>query len=90
MKLEDALFNWLQIHLVAEARPEDQAAKETVRFFEQILKEDHGLSEYVIGAFDDTMIHIRYTVNGKTKMQMYGREQAEQLLADIDSNPKYH
>ncbi len=90
MKLEDSLFNWLQIRLVAEARPEDQAAKETVRFFEEILTEDHGVSELAIGAQDTTMIHVRYTVNGKTKMQMFGREQAEQLLSDIDANPKYH
>lgn len=90
MKLEDALFNWLQIHLVAEARPEDKAAGETVRFFEQILREDHGLTEFVIGAMDATMVHVRYTASGKTKMQMYGREQAEQLLADIDSDSKYH
>jgi hypothetical protein len=90
MKLEESLFNWLQIHLVAEARPEDLAAKETVRFFEDILTEDHGVTELAISAQDTTMIHIRYTINGKTKMQMFGREQAEQLFSDIDSNPKYH
>lgn len=90
MKLEDSLFNWLQIHLVAEARPEDQAAKETVRFFEEILIEDHGVSQLAISAQDTTMIHVRYTVNGKTKVQMFSREQAEQLFSDIDANPKYH
>lgn len=90
MKLEDSLFNWLQIQLVAEARPEDQAARETVRFFEEILTEDHGVSDLAISAQDTTMIHIRYAVNGKTRVQMFGREQAEQLLSDIDSSPKYH
>jgi hypothetical protein len=90
MRLQDALFNWLQIYLVAEARPEDNAAKETVKFFDHILKEDHGVTEYSITAFDATMIHIRYTVQGKTKMQMFSREQAEQFLADMDSDSKYH
>lgn len=90
MRLEEALFNWLQIQLVAEARPEDRAAKETVRFFEEILTEDHGVSELAVSAQDTTMIHVRYTVNGKTKMQMFDREQAEQLFTDIDANPKYH
>lgn len=90
MKLEEALFNWLQIELVAQAHPEDNAAKETVRFFEQILKEDHGLSEWTISALDETMIHLRYTAHGKTRMQMFGREQAEQFLTDLDSNQKYH
>lgn len=90
MRLEDALFNWLQIQLLAESRPDDQAAQETVRFFAQILEEDHGLTEYSISAMDETMIHVRYTAQGKTKMQMFGREQAEELMSDIGSDPKYH
>ncbi len=33
MNLQDTLFNWLQISIVAEARPEDGAARETKDFF---------------------------------------------------------
>ena len=33
MRLDDALFNWLQIQIVAEARPDDNAAAETRDFF---------------------------------------------------------
>lgn len=32
MKREDALFNWLQIQVVAEARPDDQSALDTAAF----------------------------------------------------------
>lgn len=90
MRLQDALLNWVQIHLVAEARPEDRAAQETVRFFEEILREDHHLTEFAVDAQDETMIHIRYTLDGKTKRQMFDRETAGQLLADISSDIRYH
>jgi len=90
MRLQDALLNWLQIHLLAEARPDDNAARETVRFFEEILREDHSLTEFAVDAFDETMIHIRYTLDGKTKRQMYDRGSAEQLMNDILSETKYH
>ncbi|WP_138751939.1 hypothetical protein [Paenibacillus sinopodophylli] len=90
MKLEDALFNWLQIKVVAVGRPDDQAALETLTFFEQILSEDHGLSNYVIMKTDDTMIHVKYEKDGRSKLQLYPRELGEQLLTDIESNPKYN
>lgn len=41
MHLGDALENWLQIRLLSEALPTDEAAHETVDFFVQILREDH-------------------------------------------------
>ncbi|WP_419872863.1 hypothetical protein [Candidatus Pristimantibacillus sp. PTI5] len=90
MKLEDALFNWLQIKLVAAARQDDQAAWDTLAFFEQILTEDHGLTDFAITKTDDTMIHVKYEKDGRVKLQLYPRERGEQLLADIESNPKYN
>jgi len=90
MRLDDALFNWLQIKLVAEGRPGDRAAEDTVAFFEQILTEDHGLESFAIQAVDDTMVHVVYMKDGKRKTQLYDRESAEQLLADINANPKYN
>ena len=32
MKLQDAFFNWLQMHIVSQARPDDEAAKERLIF----------------------------------------------------------
>jgi hypothetical protein len=90
MRLQDALFNWLQIKLVAAGRPDDHAATETLTFFEEILKEDHGLELFAIGNVDDTMYHVTYAVEGKKKTQLYDRELAEQLLVDINTNPKYN
>ncbi|MBD2870149.1 hypothetical protein [Paenibacillus arenilitoris] len=90
MKLEDAMFNWLQIRLVADARPDDRAAIDTADFFEQILREDHGLTDFAIAKTDATMIHVKFEKDGRLKLQLYPREEAEQLLADIESNPKYN
>lgn len=90
MKLEDALFNWLQIKVVSDARQEDQAALDTLAFFEQILTEDHGLTDYSIIKIDDTMIHVKYVKESRSKLQLYPRELGEQLLTDIESNPKYN
>ena len=90
MRFEDALFNWLQIQIVAEARPDDHAAKETRDFFLEILTEDHGVTSIAIEQKDDTMIHVRYEREGRGKKQLVPREAGEQLLADISSNPKYN
>jgi hypothetical protein len=90
LTLQDALFNWVQMAIVAEARPDDQAARDTRDFFEQILREDHGLTAFHIEQKDDTMLYIRYEHEGKSKKQMFDLESSEKLLDDIRSNPKYN
>lgn len=90
MRLEDALFNWLQIQVVSDARPDDGAAAETLSFFAQILTEDHGLTDFAIVKTDETMIHVKYVIDGRSKLQLFPREAGEGLLRDIASNPKYN
>lgn len=89
MKLLDALFNWLQIKVVADARPEDRAAMETKRFFEEILAEDHHV-EIIEVTCDQSMYKVRYRENEEAvKTQMYDRESVEQLLVAIENEPKF-
>jgi hypothetical protein len=90
MVLQDALFNWLQMKIVSDARPEDGAAKETLDFFNIILMEDHHLSDIKDGVEDGDKLYIQYVVDGESKKQTFDRERAEQLLTDINSNPKYN
>jgi hypothetical protein len=90
MVLQDALFNWLQMKIVSDARPEDGAAKETLDFFALILNEDHHLTEIVVNTDDETIITIHYVLEGESKKHTFDRERAEQLLTDINSNPKYN
>ncbi|OCT17124.1 hypothetical protein A8709_24375 [Paenibacillus pectinilyticus] len=91
MKLGDAFFNWLQMHIVSEARPEDEAAKETLDFFALILREDHGVSNLtILPESDDMKIWIGYEHEGEYHRHHFDRESAEKLLDDINSNPIYN
>lgn len=90
MELRDALFYWLQMKLVCEARPEDQAAKDTLTFFEQILAEDHALEHYQVSESDTVSIVVTAESRGEAKNYRFDREMAEQLLGQIEENPKYN
>ncbi len=90
MKLQDALFNWLQIKVVSDARPDDRAAKDTMDFFMEILTEDHKLTSIQLDQTDDEVLQVRFELEGKQHVQTFDRELAEQLLIDINSNPKYN
>ncbi|SDW07039.1 hypothetical protein SAMN05444487_101235 [Marininema mesophilum] len=89
MRLEEALFNWLQIRLVWNARPKDRSAEETVRFFQQMLQEDHGVKELSI-AVEANKYWVSWQKDGDEESRPYGREQAESLLRSIETEPKYN
>ena len=91
MKLGDAFFNWLQMHIVSQARPDDEAAKETLDFFALILREDHGVHNLTILPEEDhTRIWFGYEQAGEYHRHCFDRESAEKLLDDINSNPIYN
>lgn len=46
--VQDALYNWLTIKTVAEARPHDAAAQETYLLFHNMLHEDHQLRDVTV------------------------------------------
>lgn len=87
--MEDALFNWLQIHIVAKARPEDRAAQETADFFYEIVSEDHLLKELTYEV-DDTSYTVKYTLDGTSHGKRFDRIAVEQLLRQIESEPRYN
>ncbi|MCE5167811.1 hypothetical protein LQV63_00565 [Paenibacillus profundus] len=90
MKLQVALFNWLQIHIVSEARPDDHAAKETLHFFADILREDHKLTSFEASLdVEQEQYVITYRCDGELHKQQVEREEAERLWTDIECNPKY-
>ncbi len=89
MKLQDAVFNWLQIRIVADARPDDLSAIDTVDFFFRILTEDHKVTDLSYSK-DATMYTVRYLADGKLKTQMFPIELAEQLLEAIENEPTFH
>ncbi len=89
MKLNDALFNWLQIKVVVEARPTDQAAQETYQFFSTMLHDDHAVEIKAIEK-DETMYSVSYIHDGKKKKQMFDREAIDILLDNIEKEPKFN
>ncbi len=90
VNLVDNLFNWLQIKLVADQRPEDLAARDTVAFFAEMLKEDHGVDTSQLSyEVEASMIHVLFVQEGKKKRQLFDREAAEKLLRDIEREPRY-
>lgn len=89
MRLNDALFNWLQIELVREARPSDQSAKETVLFFEELLREDHQVTSITKNLVDH-QYQVKYILKDEQKTANFPRELAEKLLQDILAEPRYN
>ncbi|MGA8941392.1 MAG: hypothetical protein WB502_01545 [Thermoactinomyces sp.] len=89
MQLKDALFNWLQIRVVQDARPSDRSARDTVHFFEEILREDHGV-EQLEKKIEENLYVVCYKQSGEEKVEKFPREMAEKLLQDILAEPKYN
>jgi hypothetical protein len=91
MDLRTAIHSWLQIRIVSEARPEDDAAKKTFTFFEEIVSQDFGVTDLTILPYSDAdhSIQLSYKVNGEPASVSFDREMTEKLLQDIEENPKY-
>ncbi|MFS1513496.1 hypothetical protein VQL36_13790 [Chengkuizengella sp. SCS-71B] len=91
MNLQDAFFNWLQMKVVYKARPNDASALKTLEFFESILIEDHHLTNIdMCLSDDDLMYQVTYTQKDEVKTKKFDREIVDQLLEEINSNPKYN
>jgi hypothetical protein len=89
MQLKDVLFNWLQIQIVREARPSDRSARDTVFFFEEMLRDDHQVTQLEKWTEKEHYV-IRYEQNGEMRTVEFSRDAAEQLLKDIMAEPKYN
>ncbi|MCH5584012.1 hypothetical protein MK805_03415 [Shimazuella sp. AN120528] len=89
MQQKDALFNWLQIKIVWEARPSDVSAKDTVEFFQTMLKEDHEVTAIEMKK-QDHAYHVSYHQKGEEYTISFPGELAEKLLKDITEEPKYN
>lgn len=89
MKREDALLNWLQIQVVADARPHDQSAIDTAAFFLQLLQEDYLISEIGFQRENDWYRLFGNSDSGAWESR-YSAETVDSLLIAIESEPKYN
>jgi hypothetical protein len=85
--LQDALYNWLTIKIVCDARPTDAAAIETRDFFEEILTTQHQVSNMET-TIDEVMYYVSYQQGGETKKTRYPRELIEIMLNQINQDPE--
>jgi hypothetical protein len=85
--LQDALYNWLTIKVVCDERPDDKAAVETKELFDNILIDDHGVTDIKVTT-DAAMYYIEYQHQGETKKGRYPRELIEIMLNQINLEPE--
>jgi hypothetical protein len=84
--VQDALYNWLTIKVVCDARPDDTAARETLDLFDEMITSDHHLSNIEIST-DEQMYYVSYVQNGETKKARFPRELIEVMLNQINQEP---
>jgi hypothetical protein len=89
MELNDALFNWLQIKIVWDKRPSDRSARDTVRFFEEVLEEKHQVKE-IEKRLEKEQYVLEFEQNGKKQTVTFPKELAEKLYQDILAEPRYN
>ncbi|WP_251549005.1 hypothetical protein [Neobacillus muris] len=85
--LQDALYNWLTIKVVCDARPEDTAAAETKAHFDEILVSEHHVSNIEIST-DEDMYYISYQQGEEKKRARFSRELIEIMLNQINREPE--
>jgi hypothetical protein len=85
--LQDALYNWLTIKVVADARPDDHAARETERFFAKILKDDFAVTNLQLRK-DEVMYLITYEKGDEQKTARFPVELIEAMLEQMNSEPE--
>jgi hypothetical protein len=85
--LQDALYNWLSIKVVAEARPDDQSAQDTLQLFQKILEEEHRLENIRVEK-NEVMYSVTILQNGKEKQMKFPIELIEAMLQQIEQEPE--
>ncbi|OEF99291.1 hypothetical protein BHF71_09210 [Vulcanibacillus modesticaldus] len=83
--MEDAIYNWLQIAVVFEARPDDLAAKETMDIFRGMLSTKFQISS-IRYERDPLMYTVIYEKDGKEEKKTFDRNLVEKLISDIENN----
>ncbi|MFX3624333.1 MAG: hypothetical protein ACE3JP_09890 [Ectobacillus sp.] len=85
--VQDALYNWLTIKVVAEARPDDKAAQETYELFDNILKEEHGVRNIVVEKHEE-MYLVMYEKKEQAKSARFPLELIDCYLEQMVREPE--
>ncbi|MDM5189662.1 hypothetical protein QUF99_20795 [Bacillus sp. DX4.1] len=85
--VQDALYNWLTIKTVAEARPHDEAAQETYLLFRNMLHEDHYVTDVAVEKKED-MYFVTYEQEGEKKSTRFPLELIDCFLDQMNREPE--
>ena len=85
--LQDAIYNWLTIKVVVDARPNDTAAQETYELFNNMLLNDHKLSNIIVKK-DDIMYEVFYVKDGESKKARFPIELIDIMHDQIEKEPE--
>jgi hypothetical protein len=85
--LQDALYNWLTIKVVADVRKDDEAAQDTTAFFYELLTVDHQLKDIQVKK-DEQMYRISYTIGEDRKTVKYPNELIDVMLNQMVAEPQ--
>lgn len=84
--LQDAIYNWLTIKVVCDARPDDAAAKDTEKTFYRLLQEEYDVSEMQIEQ-EEELYFISCHVKDEKHTYRFPRELIDCMLDSINENP---
>lgn len=84
--LQDAIYNWLTIKIVSDARPDDTAAADTTQLFEQILADEHHVDSKELKR-DALMYYVTVVQDGNSKEYRFPRDLIEVMLDQISQEP---
>lgn len=91
MKLNDCLFNWMQISIVYDNRPDDISARDTVSFFAEMLHIDYKVTDLFYRKDESRAEYLlKYKIGDVEYEDAFELEQAERLWQDIEGEPKYN
>ncbi|WP_110112401.1 hypothetical protein [Bacillus sp. CGMCC 1.16541] len=85
--VQDALYNWLSIKIVADARPDDFSAQETFTFFQQMLDQDFALKDVRVKK-DEVAYVVSYKMDGKEETKRFPVELVECMYEQIKQEPE--
>lgn len=85
--LQDALYNWLSIKVVCDARPDDTAAKETVEMFLTILENEHHVSNIGVTKHEE-MYLVTFQKNGENGSHRFPIDLIDCMIDSINENPE--
>ncbi|MFG6116809.1 hypothetical protein ACGTN9_16785 [Halobacillus sp. MO56] len=84
--LQDAVYNWLTIKVVADYRPDDASANETADFFYEMLQSDHQVKEIEVNR-EGELYQVTCHTSEEVRKLRFPVELIELMLVQIKDEP---